>query len=191
MNAALHAMIVALLVALTTSLAADPGREAPALVMMQTDSEADATRVRLLIENSGEHCTTLYIEPLIIAYQVPLKPNMLLSMELIDSKGKVIRMSPTVHGTFIGTKPQDVIRLGCGEIFGRRLDLESGLWFGELPPGTYRLRAKLTMRMRTFAKEQPSFVPGLARLSGKTEAEVWKYVKDLTLEAEEIEVTVH
>jgi hypothetical protein len=135
-------------------------------------------RFRVVLENVGSPCRSLYVDPVISPFAIAGRARSQLVLALRDKSGRVLqppvkRSSPVM----LATRPEDLLQLECGMIVGRYIHLSQFGW-DRLPPGRYQATATLFSHVASFVDSKPGYVDGLMRVSGDTRKKVTSRLVD-------------
>ncbi len=186
----LSTLAVLALAFVACTVAGNENAPIPQLVIVPNARGATDTTVTIFIQNAQMPCPSFFVDRVFLARPVSNRPETVLELLVLDSAGRPMPVRRSVTGTYMTAKPQDLVRLDCGMVLGQVVDLSSGMWFGPLPPGDYRMTATLTIGLGRYAAKKPEFVTSLAAVSGKGEAEIRRAMRDMVLRSEEAVVRV-
>jgi hypothetical protein len=153
-------------------------------------SGSSAYYVWLVLENRPLHCRPIYVDPVFTPVGTPTRNIAQIEIKLIDANSHTYdsRRQPALD--MVLPRPHELRRLDCGTMLGQAVDLTSPFWFGKLKPGRYRVRATLSIAMRTFALHNPAYIGELARLGNVTASAIDRQIVNLNLVADELEISI-
>ncbi len=97
-------------------------------------------------------------------------------------------------GSYSGMRPRyvvgDVMMLGCGASYGWYVVVGKPEWEYSLKPGTYRLRARIENRVRSFFEQHVAQLKTLVAATGIDKAELMLSLRDFSVTSNEITIEV-
>jgi len=125
-------------------------------------NRADDVEFRILIENASEPCIPILLDSYLDTVAVPLRPGTILVWHISDAHGKELTPVAVESSHPRGLLPAELIRLGCGGYYGRRLSLTNGTTRFSLKKGRYRVRATVQLRTRSFLRQRPELAQAVS-----------------------------
>ena len=186
----LSTLAVVALAFIACTVAGSEKAATPQLVIVPNARGATDTTLAIFIQNAQMPCPSFFVDRIFLSGPVSNRPETVLALSVRDATGRPLPVGRSVTGTYMTAKPQDLVRIDCGMVLGQVVDLSSGMWFGPLPPGDYRVTATLSIGLGKYAAEKPEFVRSLAAVSGKGEADTRRAMRDMVLTSEEVLVRV-
>lgn len=172
-----------------------PSLRAAAEPLAATVQQGEAVLVRLTIGNSLPPCRPAYVDPILTSWPDGDRPFTVVHASLVDERGKAVSLENRVPILFAPIRPGELTELGCGEFFGKILEIGPtpslrSLWSGRLPPGRYTLRLAVTLGVRTFFVEHPELAAAEAERHAFSPDLLFEVLADQVLETEPVAFSV-
>jgi hypothetical protein len=153
-------------------------------------SGSSAYYVWLVLENRPLHCRPIYVDPVFTPVATATRNLTQVDIKLIDANSHIYEPQRKSALDMVMPRPHELRYLDCGTMLGQTIDLTSPFWFGKLRPGRYRVRAVLSIALRTFALHNPAYIGELARLQNVSASAIDSQIVNLNLIAGEIEISI-
>ena len=131
-----------------------------------TFQRPDMVTLRIVIENGRPGCRTQFFDRVISGDPSPRRPLSHLELEIFDEGGKRIPRGTHPEANWASMDPRTLMRLDCWESFGKLVMPASAEWGYRLPAGRYRVRARMTLKVRDFFVQRPSLTKESAEWAG-------------------------
>jgi hypothetical protein len=89
-----------------------------------------------------------------------------------------------------GLRPEDLLVLNCGSLYGRYISLSKGDWQYALDPGRYSARAHVVSRVGSFVRSRPDLLETLQRLARLSRETVGYMLQDWSADSEDVRFEV-
>ena len=155
-----------------------------------TFPRADMVTLRVLIENGQPGCATRFLDRVISADPSPKRSLSHVELEIVDAGGKKVSRGTHSEPNWASMNERSLMRLDCWESFGRVVALASTEWGYRLPAGRYRVRARMTVKLREFFVQRPSLAKASAEWARMKPEAFLNALTDEVLESNEVEFEV-
>jgi hypothetical protein len=169
----------------------------PLQVRLEVGSDAfvdgEVVTVRILIENDKTPCAGTLIDTVLVSQSWGYRPFLLVDLEVRDAKGQRVSPGEPLLKQMVGASAGEFLRLDCGEVFGAYLRISNSPasdWNFSFAPGTYRLRASVRSRMRSFVRDTPGMMKEIERAFGVRERNVLRWLRDEVLQSNEVVIEI-
>lgn len=146
----------------------------------------DAVTLRILIENEQAACRTQFLDRVISADPSPKRPLSNVELQIFDAAGKNVPRGTHSEPNWASMSQRSLVRLDCWESFGKIVALASTEWGYRLPVGQYRVRARMTLKLREFYVQRPSLAKATAEWAGMKLEAFLNALTDEVLESNEV-----
>jgi hypothetical protein len=150
----------------------------------------DDVELRITVENVGATCYPVYTDTSFLPSPVSQRPSTVLTLELRNDKGQRLEPQPSMGGDVRGVRPEDLLILNCGSLYGRYIPLSKGDWQYTLGPGRYSARARAVSRVGTFVRSKPQLFETLQRLVRLSRETVGYMLQDWSADSEDVRFEV-
>jgi hypothetical protein len=125
---------------------------------------AESVELRVTILNREQPCRTTYIDPVLSPAPVgpEVRPLSILELDLLDANGRSLGRKLLPVPDYTRLLPRDLLRIGCDTFHGWIVRPSRAPWGYDLRAGSYRVKARLLLTLRTFARAQDGFLDAFA-----------------------------
>jgi hypothetical protein len=148
---------------------------------------------RVSIENKGEPCRWVAIDPFMAGGKCGDRPFTLVSVEIADANGRPVALKGPPLGLAPALEPGDLLTLTCGAFFGSTVTVggEGGLdWQGVLAPGQYTARFIITLNVASYFEERLQLLSAEAKRRHRSVEALRTMLPNQTLRSVPISFTV-
>jgi hypothetical protein len=181
---------VVLLSTFAASSTADNWRPPEVIVEAPAGDAGDGLWVRVMLDNSTPGCGVTVVSRRFAGVSDETRPETLLDFEIVDEKGDKVSRA---HRGGISRPPYvvgDVTALDCGSLMGWYVVIGKPEWEYVLPPGKYRLRARVENRVRAYFDRHPAQLASLTRAVGLDRTDLSSALRDFSVVSKEITIEV-